>query len=380
MVGGSAAAVLLVLVGGWWLLAGRDGGDDDNTDIAQPQQQTLLIQVAAPDGTARTSALLGVQPDGKQASAVLVPSGLIVEIPGSGAVPFGETLGLPDVQAPGKALTDLLGVSVDGSWVLTQAGLATLVDAVGGIPAEVDVDVVGVDAKGEETVAVRAGSQQLGGAAAVAYGTYSAPDEPEQARLARFNDVLDGVLRGLSAQPAQVERVLGSLADQSRSTLDRDELADIVVGARTVAAAGDLVTEVLPVNPIESGGTTETYGINPQPAAALMQSRFAASLVRKPGSDEVRVLVQNGVGTPGLVDKARSKLVAAGFRFVNGGNAPEFSKAATVVLIPDSTQESVGRGAAVATALRLPAEAVQRSGQGQSVAEVIVVLGSDFRP
>ena len=36
----------------------------------------------------------------------------------------------------------------------------------------------------------------------------------------------------------------------------------------------------------------------------------------------VRVLVQNGVGTPGLVDKARTKLVKAGFRFVNGKTRP----------------------------------------------------------
>ena len=41
---------------------------------------------------------------------------------------------------------------------------------------------------------VRAGSQRLNGAQAAAYATYLADGEPEQVRLARFNDVLDGVL------------------------------------------------------------------------------------------------------------------------------------------------------------------------------------------
>jgi hypothetical protein len=379
-VGAVAVAVLVVAVGGWWALAGRDGGDREPTDATQQQQRTLLVQVAGADGTAQASALLGVRTDEQRAAAVLVPSRLIVDVAGSGSVAFGETLGLPDEAAPAKALTDLVGVSVDGSWVLNAAGLAGLVDAVGGVSAEVDVDVVAKDAAGADTVVVRAGTQQLDGAAAAAYATYAVAEEPEQAKLARFYDVLDGVLRGLPDQRREVEGTVTSLKAGSSSTLSPSLLSEIITAAHAVAEDGDLLSEVLPVNPIETGSGEESYGVNAQLAAALMKIRFEPSLVQETGSEAVRVLVQNGVGTPGLVDKARTRLVEAGFRFVNGGNAPEFGEPKTLVAIPDSTQASVERGTAVAAALGLPAEAVGVSGQGQSVAEVIVVLGRDFRP
>ena len=380
LIGGAALAVLIAIVGGWWLLAGRDGGDRDRAQTNQPKQRTVLIQVAGPDGTAQASALLGVRTDEDRAAAVLVPSRLIVDIAGSGAVSFGETLGLPDQSAPGKALTDLIGVSVNGGWVLSQPGLAALVDAVGGVPAEVDVDVVTTDAEGAETVVVRAGSQQLAGPAAAAYAIYAAAGEPEQSRLARFNDVLDGVLRGLPDEQREIEEAVAALADGSRSTLSRSELAQVLAGAHAVAVKDNLLSDVLPVNPIETGSGEESYGINAPQAAALMQSRFAPSLVQGSDLEAIRVLVQNGVGTPGLVDKARTRLIDAGFRFVNGGNAQPFDQEVTLVAIPDTSPASVERGGKVAAALGLPADAVGVSGQGQTVAEVIVVLGSDFRP
>jgi anionic cell wall polymer biosynthesis LytR-Cps2A-Psr (LCP) family protein len=338
------------------------------------------VQVAGTDGTAKASALVGVRTDEKRAAAVLIPSRLIVDLPGSGSVAFGEALGLPDKEAPAKALTDLLGVSVDGGWVLTQAGLAALVDKVGGVPAEVDVDVVTKAADGSDTVVVRAGSQHLAGPAAAAYATYAAAEEPEQARLARFSDVLDGVLRGLPDQTREIEGMVASLKAGSSSTLSASLLAEILAAAHAVSADGDMLSDVLPVNAIATGAGEESYGVNAQQAAALMEARFAPSLVKDTAGGPVRVLVQNGVGTPGLVDKARTKLVKAGFRFVNGNNAPEFGQKQSAVLIPDSTPASVERGAGVAAALGLPASSVGVSGQGQTVAEVIVVLGKDFKP
>jgi hypothetical protein len=379
LIAAAVVAVLVLAVGGWWLL-GRGGGGESPSDAAQQKQRTLLVQVAGPDGTAQASALIGVRTDEKRAAAVLVPSRLIVDVPGSGSVAFGETLGLPDHDAPAKALTDLIGVQVDGGWVLTDAGLAALVDKVGGVDAEVDVDVVTKDATGADQVVVRAGSQHLAGAAAAAYAAYAVPEEPEQARLARFYDVLDGVLRGLPDQTREIEGTVTSLKAGSSSTISPTLLAEIIAAAHSVAQDGDMLSDVLPVNAIATGAGEESYGVNAQLAAALMKVRFAPSLVKETGGGPVRVLVQNGVGTPGLVDKARSKLIAAGFRFVNGGNASQFGEKTTTVLIPDSAPASVERGAAVAAALGLQASVVGVSGQGQTVAEVIVVLGRDFKP
>ena len=93
------------------------------------------------------------------------------------------------------------------------------------------------------------------------------------------------------------------------------------------------------------------------------------------------MLVENGVGTPGLVEQARAKLVDDGFRFINGGNASTFGLAEQPG--PGARRHLAERrpGAErVAESLGLPASAVQPSDRGQTVADVIVILGEDFAP
>lgn len=375
---GAGVLVLVLAAGaGVLLLVGGEEGPPGSARTGPATQQTLLLQVTGPDGVAAASALLGAG-RGATASAVLVPSGVLVDVAGTGSVPFGETTTLPESSAPAQALTDLVGVRVDHSWVLTGPGLAALVDAVGGVQAAVDVDVVTTDAKGDQTVVVRAGTQQLGGAAAAAYATYLGEGEPEQARLARFDDVLLGVLAVLPAQESALEGVVTSLGEASRSSLDPAGLAARLASLRAAVAAEDLVSDVLPVTEIDTGGGAPTYGIDSGQVGAMMRARFPGALQTDAGGEVLRVLVENGVGTPGLVERAREKLVAAGFRFVNGGNASTFTAEPSVVIIPDGTEQSVRRGQRVAAALGLPESAIAPSDRGQTVADVIVILGSDF--
>jgi hypothetical protein len=379
-VGSAAAIVLLLLVGGWLVL--RSGGGDDvgTTGGGPPSQKTMLVQVTGEDGTAAASALTGVTPSTGTGAVVLVPSGLLVDVAGTGDVPFGETVTLPEPSAPAQAITDLLGVRVDDRWVLDRTALAGLVDAVGGVEAAVDVDVVRTDKDGRQTVVVGAGNQKLKGAAAAAYATYLAEDEPEQARLARFDDVLSGLLKALPEDRADVVAALGKAGDGSESTLEATALADRLLQLRTAAEEDELVSDVLPVTEIDTGTETPTYGIEPGQVAAMMRSRFPAALQQDAGGEVLRVLVENGVGTPGLVEKARAKLVDDGFRFVNGGNAASFDFDESAVIIPDGTEKSVARGQRVARSLGLPNSSVTTSNRGQTVADVIVILGKDFAP
>ncbi|HVD28985.1 MAG TPA: LCP family protein [Mycobacteriales bacterium] len=379
LVTAAVLGVVLIIVGGWLVLRGGDGGKD-KVAAAAPRQLTTLVQVTGADGTAAASALVGTTKVGKQAAAVLVPSRLIVDVAGSGEMPFGEAVALDDDTASTGALTDLLGVSVDDSWVLSTDGLAALVDSVGGVQAAVDVDVVTTDAKGNETVVVRAGNQKLKGAAAAAYATYLADGEPEQARLARFDDVLTAVAAALPKDHAALVAALAALGQGSRSTLDSSELADRLAVLGSAAADGTLVSDVLPVTEIDTGGAVTSYGLDAAQAAATMRARFPGSLQQDANGESVRVLVENGVGTPGLVEKARTKLVAAGFQFINGGNASPFNADPSSIQVPDGTEKSLARGRRVAAALGLPADSVIPSDRGQTVADVIVLLGSDFTP
>jgi anionic cell wall polymer biosynthesis LytR-Cps2A-Psr (LCP) family protein len=381
MIGAGVLAVLLVIGVTVVVLSGRGDGSPDATAAKSPHQSTLLVQVAGVDGTAVASALVGVTDGSRNGAALLIPAGLLVDDASSGNTSFGETLTLPGKTASTDALTDLLGVRVRDRWVLTKGGLAALVDKVGGVQVTVDVDVISKNSKGDQAIVVRSGSQKLNGAQAAAYATYLGEGEPETVRLARFNDVFDQILRSLPSGGSQVAATLTGLASGSTSSLTPAKLADLLVALRASAIKESLHYDVLPVNNIDTGDTVDTYGLDSSKANTLLQSLFAPSLQKDPTGDTVRVLVENGVGTPDLLSSARSKLVDDGFRFITGGNAAELSPTdASVVLIEDGSQKSQARGARVAKSLKLPSSAIQINPRGQTVADVIVILGADFKP
>ena len=111
-----------------------------------------------------------------------------------------------------------------------------------------------------------------------------------------------------------------------------------------------------------------------------MTANLKASLPAAGITTRTRVLVQNGVGTPGLADAACRKIVAAGFSFAGSSNANRFGYATSKVLVFNRSVASARTGAAVARALGLPGNDVEVSTAGQNVADVLVILGEDFKP
>jgi anionic cell wall polymer biosynthesis LytR-Cps2A-Psr (LCP) family protein len=380
LIGIAGVLALALVVTGGWLLLRDDDTTAETTASTSHKQRTTLIQLTGADGTAAASALVGTTEADDEAVSVLLPSQLLVDVAGAGDMPFGEAVTLEDPTASTSALTDLLGVSVKDSWVLSPAGLAALVDSVGGVQAAVDRDVVVTDAKGNQTVVVNAGNQKLDGKSAAAYATFLAEGEPEQARLARFDDVLTGVVAELPEDRAALVTALAGLGAGSRTNLDSTALAERLGVMRKSAAEGSLVADVLPVKELDTGDTVTAFALDAGQAAASMRSLFPGAIQKDAAGESLRVLVENGVGTPGLVEQARAALVDDGFRFLNGGNASEFGLANSLVLVPDGTSQSVARGRRVAESLGLPASAVQPSDRGQTVADVIVILGKDFAP
>ena len=367
--------VVALVMGVVHLLAGRGGGGGAASAAAARSQETLLIQVTGEGRTATDAVLTGRDTDGKGATALLLPTGLITDAPGVGAVPFGETTRLPDPATAGEALSDQLGVLVDGVWRLDQNALARLVDGVGGVTVDVGTDVQGPDGS---VVVARGDKQQLSGEQAAAYASVLGSKEVEQVRSARFADVLRALLVKLPTDSGQVKDLVASLGGDAASTWDAQRVADHLQVLAAQQRDGGLDVQSLPVKPIDSGSDSSTFRLDSDAATAMVKDEFAGSQPPKASGVEVRALVENGVGTPGLVEKARARLVAARLAFVNGGNASSFDHDRSVVVISDDTTKSRAQGAAVAAALGLPASAVEVSDRGQSVADVVVVLGKDF--
>jgi hypothetical protein len=393
------AAVVLVVAGVAVALHRGGSGSHDPADTAVMPQRAVVVAFSlsekaagalrppttkgskTPLSTAQAGDVTGLAllaAGGGSAQQVLVPSQLLLDVPGAGRVPLSRSL-LGSASAPGQALADALEVKVDATWTLDSTALAALVDRVGGVVVDVDADVTKGAQVGAAVLLGAGPRQKLTGEQAALFAQFLAPQEPEAVRLARQEQVLRAVLAALPDDPATIRAIVSGLPGAPRGA-DLEAVAAVVSASRLAAASNDLASTVLPVKEIDAGGTTTAYGLDDKAARQLVEARLHGAELPIAAVGHVRVLVQNGVGTPGLGDMARSQLVNAGLRYVAGGNLPGFGQDETVVLLRDASSTSRERGMAVARALGLDQSSLRISESAPTIADIVVILGSDYHP
>jgi len=379
-----AAAVVVVLalaVTAFFVTHGSGGTGSGGSPTANARSQsTLLVRVVDPHGQAYAGVLLGHTTTGQGTGfGALLPRNLEVTVPGSGTTTLANASTVAGQSASANAVADALGVVVDGSWTLTSAGLAGLVNSVGGLDVTVDRNVVSTRGGGT-VVEIPAGLHHLNGAQAALYATYLAAGEPEQQRLVRFSNVFQALLSRLPHSSGAQSAILAQAGAGSVSTLPPSRLASMLSGLRSDASGGRLSFNDVPITTLDAATGSTVLSVNPALIKSFVQTNFAGSLPPSPAGGPARVLVQNGVGTPGLGASARNHLVGAGLTYVAGGNASQFGRTKSLILVNDASSRSLEQGQETARALRLPYSDIRINPSGQSVADVIVILGADYRP
>lgn len=346
------------------------------TSTGFDRQRTLLVQLRDSQKLALDNSIVATG-GGLGGAQIMSPSRLLVDVAGAGQMPLAESVRVLGASASQDALSDLLALKIDGSLTMERLAFAGLVDAVGGIEANIAEDVFTTEKDGTQKVVVTAGTTKLDGVTAADYALATVEGEPEEVRLARWSEVLNKAIKALPDDPVKVQQIVTSLGATARTTVGAGELTEFLLQARKDLVADNQEARVLPTTPLDVGGDSllvrADLGMANQMLSTLMpQAQIASAEAR------TRVLVQNGVGTPGLGAVARDRLVDADFVYVNGGNAATFNTKTSAVIVPDGTSESAALGAKVAKALKLPETSVVSAAAGQSVADVVVVLGADF--
>jgi hypothetical protein len=358
---------------------GRPGSTPTPSSTAWDQQRTLLIQVRNDNDLGADNLIAGTG-GGLPPAQVLVPSRLIVDVPGAGQQTLGQSARLLDRSASQDALSDLLALRIDGTLSLGRLALAGMVDFVGGITLTTGQEITEKDGRtGQVRVVVPRGTVHLNGSQAATYALAWLPDEPEAARLARYSEVMTATISSLPPDQLRVEAMLTSLGGQAWTTATTSAVAEYLVHMRSEVLGGGQQVRVLPTTDIESGGSLPIVRVDLVAADATLRQVLPQAMIegtqRRP-----RVLVQNGVGTPGLGGKARDRLVSAGMVYVDGGNAEDFGHKHTRIILPDAGPGSLDTGAAIAKALGVEPSDVRVAQSGQDVADAVVVLGRDFKP
>jgi hypothetical protein len=376
--GGSMIAVGVLIVVGVGVFVGNKVVTDHH-DNPTDEQTTVLFQLQAPDGTATASALLAHDSSNGQGVEVLLPARTITDVCGYGSESFGSTLSLPGGPTASRdAVSAMLGnITVDGSWVLQPAQLAKLIDLLGGVSVNVDVDVVQPTAGGGGKVLVPAGSnRKLSGEQAVEYATYSTSARADAAvELARLQQVLDATTAALPRSATAVAALVRQLGAGGTSTLGADRLSGFLAGfGDAERVSGQLYPTDLPVTTLDGGGAP-SYRVDSTQAGTLVSQRLAKSVPAGQESTRPTVELLNGVGSPGLVRTACPLLAANGLAYAGGQNAGSFNNPTSTIAVSDA---NIALGYRVASALHLPRSDVRRTSFDQSVADAIVTLGNDY--
>jgi anionic cell wall polymer biosynthesis LytR-Cps2A-Psr (LCP) family protein len=377
VVGGVVVAVV-ALVAGVVLTTG--GAAKRKVVAATPDgrtQHTMLLTLAPAGGAAVESVLMAHDSASAQGAFVLIPSDILTEVAGRGSMQLGAaaTFG---VDVPGETLSDMISVTVDGSWQLTPDALAALVDHLGGITVDVPVDI---SVNGQVVVSAGNG-QRLTGAQASAMATFIAADEPSGARLARFETVLVAIMAKLGTQPSAVSAELASLTTGSTFDAHRTMTIQVLADVDADANAQNVTYTTLPTTVLDTGSTQEQLAVDGTGTAALVKQSFAGSIPPGRVAGRNRVIVLNGTGQLGLGASARQRLTAHGLVFVRSANQDGFGykNKTSVVLIPDATPDSLASGDRVAEALGLPTSDVETYTVDTTAADVIAILGDDYKP
>ncbi|WP_225837027.1 LCP family protein [Streptomyces sp. NK08204] len=369
----------LVAVGGagylWYAgklpgLSSSGGSTAQATAVGAQKRDVIVVHLhnTAKGGT--STALLVDNTTTKQGTTVLLPNSLALTGDDGSTTTLAKSVDDDGASGTRDQLGAVLGTDIQGTWRLDTPYLQNLVELVGNIDIDTNADVPDPDAKkkGASPLVHKGSDQTLSGKMAVAYATYRATGESQNAQLERFGQVMQGVLRKLSSDPAGATVTVQTLAQILDPPLTDKDLGAFLAKLADLAKGGDYKTALLPV---QADGT-----LSASTSDSVVKDILGGTAKSPDAGSAVRVSVQNATGAKDNTEKARVVLLNGGFTFLEGGSASGTRTTSRVVYADAADKENATE---VAKTLGLPAGSVAK-GTVSSGADVSVVLGTDYRP
>jgi hypothetical protein len=303
------------------------GAGDGGAPGGPPPDQLVVAWTVrleeAPGATFVAILASGVKPP----VIVAVPADVTINVPGQGIGTVGEAAAGGDVGLVSVALENLIGVRMDGSVDSTTAELQAAVDALG---------------------TIEVADEPMAGAQVIQYLTTLQPGALPDERFLRWQDVLQGIREGVAANPAAV----AGFPEPLRPVLASGSPEPMALYALPVV---DLGAGLL--RPDEKGLET------------LVDDLFIPH-----AGDEVRIVVLNGVGRPGVGEEVARILVPEGYRLMSTTNADSFGYKETKIIAHSEDD----RAAAERARGLLGVGRVFMGFQPAGLADLTIVVGQDF--
>ncbi|MBI3927452.1 MAG: LCP family protein [Armatimonadetes bacterium] len=214
-----------------------------------------------------------------------------------------------------ETVSEFLGVPVDHYLILKVDGARALIDALGGLPIEVEKDMDYDDNWGRLHIHLKKGPQVLTGEQAVGYARFRMDEEGDRGRIRRQQQVIRALVDKLH-DPAVITR-LDEIAQIVKDNVETDlqilemvDLANLYDGFDQGMIRGESIV----------GDDAETEGVSYIIPYAPENERIVRRLLKDPAwlaVEELRVRVVNGSRDPRGARKLAEHLKRQGFQVVH---------------------------------------------------------------
>nr|WSY54987.1 LytR C-terminal domain-containing protein [Streptomyces sp. NBC_00886] len=317
-----------------------------------------------------STALLVDNTTTKQGTTVLVPNSLALTDDDGNTTTLAKSVDDDGSSGTRDEIDTVLGTNIEGTWRLDTPYLQNLVDLVGNINIDTNAAVPDPAAtkKGAAPLVHKGKDQTLSGKMAVAYATYRASGEAQNAQLERFGQVMQGVLRQLTSDPTAATTTVQTLAQILDPSLTDKDLGTFLAKLADLAKGGDYKTALLPV---QNDGT-----MTAQASASVVKDVLGGTAKSPDEGSAVRVSVQNATGVKDDTEKARVVLLNGGFTFLEAGTVSTTSATSKITYSDAADKENATE---VAKTLGLATSTVTK-GTVAANTDVSVILGADYKP
>lgn len=361
------ALVLAVLGGVGYLWAdGRlpflpgSGAEEDGGVVAE-SRDVIILHLRETGGSTNSTVLLVANETAEESTTLLLPNELVIS-PDGGTTTLGQAVQEEGAASVRDAVGTLLGAEIKGTWRLDTPFLEVLVDLVGGVTVESDAEVPG---EGDDPL-VGEGEQTLDGQQAVAYAVHRAADEPQNAQLNRFGQVLAGVLAKLPSSADGATGVVENLAQIADPSLPEGELGASLAQHAAMAQGGAHTTTLLPVE--------EDGSISDEVAEELVTAVLGGAVSNADTSGTPRVALRDASGSESAAETARIALVNGGWTVVDTKTVEDTAEDSEVRYTVEPFRETALE---VARTLGIPEENVTEADTPGN-ADVAVVIGEGY--
>ncbi|WP_217206367.1 LCP family protein [Streptomyces sp. AC550_RSS872] len=349
-------------------LSSSDSKEGTATAVGAQKRDVIVVHLHNTKKGGTSTALLVDNTTTNQGTTVLLPNSLALT-GDDGTTTLAKSVDDDGSSGTRDAIDTVLGTEIQGTWRLDTPYLQNLVDLVGNIEVDTNADVPDPDAKAKGSAPlVRKGkAQTLSGKMAVAYATYQASGEAQNAQLERFGQVMQATLRKLTSDTQGATVTVQTLGMIIEPPLTDKDLGAFLAKLAELAKGGDYKTAMLPVR---TDGT-----LSARASAAVVKDVLGGTAKSPDKGAAVRVSIRNASGVKDNTEKARVVLLNGGFTFLEGGTAS--AEATSEVVYADTADKA--DATEVAKTLGLSADAVTK-GDVSGNADVSVVLGQDYKP